>query len=85
MIIKLLGIRKISIYSCTNTLFKLELVSTVNFINMEKYFNRLKNKLKIKKLNSEQPVRAWIFVLVLNVVGFVGYIYLKINNISLNN
>ena len=50
---------------------------------MAKYLDRLKNKLKIKKFDSEQPIRAWIFVFVLNIVGFAGYFYLKLHNISL--
>jgi len=52
---------------------------------MAKYIERLKDKLKIKKFDSNQPVRPWVFVFVLNAVGFAGYIYLKINNISLGN
>ncbi len=52
---------------------------------MAKYIEKLKNKLKIKKFDSNQPVRAWIFVLILNIVGFAGYIYLKLNNISISN
>tara|TARA_B100000945_G_scaffold148670_1_gene119109 strand:- start:217 stop:375 length:159 start_codon:yes stop_codon:yes gene_type:complete len=51
---------------------------------MANYINRLKNKLKIKKLDSEQPIKAWIFVIFLNLVGFAGYFYLKINNIHLS-
>ena len=51
---------------------------------MANYINRLKNKLKIKKLDSEQPIKAWIFVILLNLVGFAGYFYLKINNIQLS-
>ena len=50
---------------------------------MANYRKRLKEKLKIKKLDSDQPLSAWIFVLVLNLVGFAGYFYLKINNINL--
>ena len=50
---------------------------------MAKYIERLKNKLKLKKIDSEQPINAWIFVLILNLIGFAGYIYLKINNIHL--
>ena len=50
---------------------------------MANYFDRLKAKLKIKNLDSDQPVSAWLFVLMLNVVGFAGYFYLKINNIHL--
>ena len=52
---------------------------------MTNYIERLKAKLKIKKLDSNQPISAWIFVLILNVVGFAGYFYLKINNIHLGD
>ena len=52
---------------------------------MANYIERLKAKLKIKKFDSKQPVSAWIFVLVLNIVGFAGYFYLKINNIHLGD
>ena len=50
---------------------------------MSNYREKLKAKLKIKKLDSDQPIKAWLFVLLLNVVGFAGYFYLKINNIHL--
>ena len=53
--------------------------------SMPNYIERLKAKLKIKKLDSDQPINAWIFVLILNVVGFAGYFYLKINNIHLGD
>jgi len=52
---------------------------------MAKYIERLKDKIKIKKLESNQPIGAWIFVLILNIVGFAGYFYLKINHIQLGN
>ena len=52
---------------------------------MAKYIERLKEKVKIKKFDSNQPIRAWIFVLILNIVGFAGYFYLKINHIELSN
>ena len=52
---------------------------------MAKYIERLKDKIKIKKFDSNQPIRAWIFVLVLNIVGFAGYFYLKVNNIQLGS
>ena len=52
---------------------------------MAKYIERLKNKLKLKKLDSKQPVGAWIFVIVLNLVGFAGYYYLRVNHIHLGN
>ena len=52
---------------------------------MTNYIERLKAKLKIKNLDSEQPVGAWLFVLILNLVGFAGYFYLKVNNIHLGD
>ena len=52
---------------------------------MSSYIERLKNKIKIKKLDSNQPIKAWLFVLILNIVGFAGFIYLKINNIQLTS
>ena len=52
---------------------------------MDNYIERLKNKIKIKKFDSNQPIGAWIFVIILNIVGFAGFIYLKINNIQLGN
>ena len=56
-----------------------------DYFYMNSYFERLKNKLKIKKLDTKQPISAWIFVLVLNIVGFAGYFYLKLNNINISN
>ena len=50
---------------------------------MPNYIERLKTKLKIKKLDPDQPINAWLFVLILNVVGFAGYFYLKVNDIHL--
>jgi len=61
------------------------ILTNILFFNKMNYGDRLKNKLKIKKLDSNQPIKAWIFVIVLNVVGFIGYLYLKVNNISLSN
>ena len=52
---------------------------------MGNYVERLKTKLKIKKLDPEQPINAWLFVLILNIVGFAGYIYLKAHDIHLGN
>ena len=52
---------------------------------MPKYIERLKNRLKIKKFDSNQPVKAWVFVIVLNIIGFAGYFYLKINDIHLGD
>jgi len=45
---------------------------------MAKYIERLKEKVKIKKFDSNQPIGAWIFVVILNIVGFAGYFYLKV-------
>ena len=50
---------------------------------MEKFIERLKTKLKIKKIDPDQPIKTWLFVLMLNIIGFAGYFYLKINNIHL--
>ena len=52
---------------------------------MAKYIERLKDKIKIKKFDSNQPIGAWTFVIVLNIVGFLGYFYLKVNNIQLGS
>ncbi len=52
---------------------------------MAKYIERLKNKIRIKKFDPNQPIGAWIFVLILNIVGFAGYFYLKINHIQLGS
>ena len=52
---------------------------------MAKYIERLKDKIKIKKPDSKQPIGAWVFVVILNIVGFAGYFYLKINHIELGN
>ena len=52
---------------------------------MAKYIERLKEKVKIKKFDSNKPIGAWIFVVILNIVGFAGYFYLKVNNIQLGN
>ena len=50
---------------------------------MANYIERLKAKLRIKKLDTDQPIKAWLFVFILNLVGFAGYYYLKINDIHL--
>ena len=52
---------------------------------MAKYIERLKDKIRIKKLDTNQPIRTWIFVVILNIVGFAGYFYLKVNHIELGN
>ena len=52
---------------------------------MPNYIEGFKNKIKIKKFDSNQPIGAWIFVIVLNIIGFAGYYYLKINHIQLGD
>ena len=52
---------------------------------MAKYIERLKDKIKIKKFDSNQPIGAWILVAILNIVGFAGFFYLKINHIQIGN
>ena len=52
---------------------------------MNNYIKRLKDKISIKKFEANQPIGAWIFVIVLNIVGFAGYYYLKINHIQLGS
>ena len=52
---------------------------------MSKYIERLKDKIKIKKFDSNQPIGAWVFVVILNIVGFAGYYYLKVNHIQLGS
>ena len=52
---------------------------------MAKYIERLKDKVKIKKFDSNQPIRACLFVILLNIVGFACYFYLKINHIQLGS
>ena len=47
------------------------------------YFFRLKEKIKIKKIDSEQPSGAWIFVIALNILGFIGYFILNFYGINL--
>ena len=73
-------------------LFKIPLNSTFyngensfNFLIMAKYIERLKDKVKIKKFESNQPIGAWIFVVILNMIGFAGYFYLKVNHIQLGS
>ena len=51
----------------------------------QNYFYKLKEKFKIKKLDSDQPSRTWIFVITLNIIGFMGFFVLKISGINLSN
>tara|TARA_Y100001978_G_scaffold196856_1_gene206881 strand:+ start:373 stop:540 length:168 start_codon:yes stop_codon:yes gene_type:complete len=49
------------------------------------YFFKLKEKFRIKKIESEQPFGTWIFVITLNIIGFIGLFVLKFNGINLFN
>ena len=69
-----------------NILLKLFYLNFLDiFKSMTNYIDRLKAKLKIKKFDPDQPINAWLFVLILNIVGFAGYFYLKINDIHLGD
>ena len=46
------------------------------------FVGRFKKKFEIKKLDSNQPVRIWSFVIILNLVGFLGLIILKSTKIG---
>ena len=48
------------------------------------YFFRLKEKFSIKKFDSEQPKGAWMFVITLNIIGFLGYFILNHYDINLS-
>ena len=50
----------------------------------ENYFYKLKKRFSIKNLDSKQPKSIWIFVLALNLIGFIGYIILTSYGIDLN-
>ena len=49
------------------------------------YFYKLKEKFRIKNIDSEQPVGTWIFVITLNIIGFIGFFVLKYYGINLSN
>ena len=49
------------------------------------YFYKLKEKFKIKKIDSEQPSGIWIFVMTLNIIGLLGFLVLKVYGINLSN
>ena len=48
------------------------------------YFYRLKEKFKLKSFSSDQPKGAWILVITLNLIGFIGYFVLNFYGINLN-
>ena len=50
----------------------------------ENYFDKLKKQISFKKFDSSQPKSIWIFVLSLNLIGFIGYCVLNFYGINLN-
>ena len=49
------------------------------------YFYKFKEKFSIKKIDSEQPSGIWIFVIMLNIIGLLGFLALKLYGINLYN
>ena len=49
------------------------------------YFYKLKEKFRIKKIDSKQPSGTWIFVITLNIIGLIGFFVLKFYDINLSN
>ncbi len=47
-----------------------------------KFLSRFNKKIAIKKIESNQPIRIWSFVIILNVVGFIGFLILNNYNIG---
>ena len=54
-----------------------------NLMN-ENYFYKLRKRFSIKKIDSNQPKSVWIFVLTLNLIGFIGYFILNSYGIDFN-
>lgn len=46
------------------------------------FIGRFKKKFEIKKLDSNQPVKIWSFVIILNLVGFLGLIIFNSSKIG---
>ena len=59
-------------------------ISLIIFASSTNFIDRLKNNLQIKKTDTRQPIGPWIFVILLNIIGFAGYFYLKLNNLDLS-
>ena len=59
------------------------IVKKTNFMK-KNYFYRLKEKFRIKKFDKEQPKGAWIFVITLNIIGFLGYFILNSSGINIS-
>ena len=41
------------------------------------FIGKFKKKVEVKKIDTNQPVRIWSFVIILNLVGFLGLIILN--------
>ena len=61
----------------------INLVKDVQFMKKD-YFYNLKERLRIKDFDSNQPRNIWIFVISLNLIGFIGYFILNFYGINLN-
>ncbi len=49
------------------------------------YIYKLKEKFRIKKIDSEQPSGTWIFVIMLNIIGLLGFLVLKFYGINISS
>ena len=49
------------------------------------YFDKLKEKFIIKKVDSKQPIGTWVFVITLNIIAFIGYFIFNFYDIKLTN
>ena len=58
-------------------------VKKTNFMK-KNYFYKLKEKFSIKTFDKEQPKGAWIFVITLNIIGFLGYFILNSSGINIS-
>tara|TARA_Y100001978_G_C23624125_1_gene400021 strand:+ start:633 stop:776 length:144 start_codon:yes stop_codon:yes gene_type:complete len=42
-----------------------------------RFYQRFLEKIKIKKFDQNQPLRIWVFVIFLNFIGLLGYIFIN--------
>ena len=49
---------------------------------ISKIFSRFRENIKLKKIESKQPLKLWSFVIILNIIGFGGFLILNIYNIG---
>ena len=49
---------------------------------LRKFLGRFKQNISVKKLESNQPVRIWSFVIILNIVGIIGFLIINNYNIG---